>query len=285
MRRLAPARRRRDSAGCWSRSRRCRTARTHGPGRSRPMGRPAYASELTDARASWDGVATAVGPVDLDLEPGTRLLVTGPNGGGEVDPPGAARTAARAVRRALHRRRDRRTRPSRSRRSGRSSRSWTTSRTSSPRRCARTCGSRCRSTTAESGDAELVTALRRAGLGGWLGGLPDGLDTRLGSGGRGLSGGERARLAVARALLSGRPGPAARRAGGPPRPRHGDRGARRRARWRARPVRGGGQPHPAERGVLRPRAGPQPGAGLAVRVLAGQALQAGAEERAAAAAL
>ena len=57
----------------------------------------------------------------------------------------------------------------------------------------------------QSGDPELVTTLRRAGLSGWLGSLPDGLDSRLGAGGRGLSGGERARLAVARALLSGRP--------------------------------------------------------------------------------
>lgn len=35
--------------------------------------------------------------------------------------------------------------------------------------------------------------------------LPDGLDTRLGTGGRGLSGGERARLAIARAAVSRRP--------------------------------------------------------------------------------
>ena len=56
-----------------------------------------------------------------------------------------------------------------------------------------------------TGDPALVSAIQRAGLAGWLEGLPAGLDTRLGSGGRGLSGGERARLAVARALLSGRP--------------------------------------------------------------------------------
>ncbi|HET7279240.1 MAG TPA: ATP-binding cassette domain-containing protein, partial [Dermatophilaceae bacterium] len=55
------------------------------------------------------------------------------------------------------------------------------------------------------GDDALVKALRRAGLGAWLEGLPDGLETRLGTGGRGVSGGERARLGLARALLSGRP--------------------------------------------------------------------------------
>jgi thiol reductant ABC exporter CydC subunit len=54
-------------------------------------------------------------------------------------------------------------------------------------------------------DEDLLRALDHAGLTDWYAGLPDGLDTRLGSGGRGVSGGERARLAMARALLSGRP--------------------------------------------------------------------------------
>ncbi len=54
-------------------------------------------------------------------------------------------------------------------------------------------------------DPEITDALTRAGLGAWLGGLPDGLDTRLGAGGRGMSGGEQARLGLARALLSRRP--------------------------------------------------------------------------------
>jgi thiol reductant ABC exporter CydC subunit len=53
-------------------------------------------------------------------------------------------------------------------------------------------------------DADLEAALDDAGLRAWLAGLPEGLDTWLGSGGRGVSGGERARLALARALLSGR---------------------------------------------------------------------------------
>jgi thiol reductant ABC exporter CydC subunit len=54
-------------------------------------------------------------------------------------------------------------------------------------------------------DEAVLEALDRAGLGGLTSSLPDGLDTVLGAGGRGLSGGERARLAIARAHLSGRP--------------------------------------------------------------------------------
>ena len=42
----------------------------------------------------------------------------------------------------------------------------------------------------------------RVGLGDWLAGLPDGLDTLLGPDARTVSGGERRRLLVARALLS-----------------------------------------------------------------------------------
>jgi ATP-binding cassette subfamily C protein CydCD len=51
-------------------------------------------------------------------------------------------------------------------------------------------------------DADLVAALHGAGLAGWLDGLEDGLDTRLGDGASQVSGGERARLAVARSLLA-----------------------------------------------------------------------------------
>jgi ATP-binding cassette subfamily C protein CydCD len=51
-------------------------------------------------------------------------------------------------------------------------------------------------------DPELVAALRAAGLGDWYAAQPHGLDTLLGDGGAGVSGGERARLGIARALLA-----------------------------------------------------------------------------------
>lgn len=54
-------------------------------------------------------------------------------------------------------------------------------------------------------DTALATVLRQAGLGGLLASLPDGLDTVLGEGGRGLSGGQLQRLALARALLRDAP--------------------------------------------------------------------------------
>ncbi|MEU2347996.1 thiol reductant ABC exporter subunit CydC [Modestobacter sp. NPDC049651] len=54
------------------------------------------------------------------------------------------------------------------------------------------------------GEAAMRAALRRAGLGTLLAALPAGLDTPLGAGGTALSGGERRRLAVARALLTDR---------------------------------------------------------------------------------
>ena len=49
---------------------------------------------------------------------------------------------------------------------------------------------------------DLWEALREVGLDGTVAGLPDGLDTRIGDDGFGLSAGQRARLVLARALLS-----------------------------------------------------------------------------------
>ncbi|WP_188127145.1 ATP-binding cassette domain-containing protein [Actinoplanes lobatus] len=51
-------------------------------------------------------------------------------------------------------------------------------------------------------DEQLDAVLRRVGLGEWLAGLPAGLDTWLGTGGSTVSGGQRRRLATARALLA-----------------------------------------------------------------------------------
>jgi ATP-binding cassette subfamily C protein CydCD len=50
----------------------------------------------------------------------------------------------------------------------------------------------------------MLAALSACGLGPLVAGLPDGLDTPVGSGGTALSGGERRRLAAARALLADR---------------------------------------------------------------------------------
>ena len=165
---------------------------------------PGVRLELTGARASWDGVATAVGPVDLVLEAGTRLLVTGPNGGGkstllallgrQLELSGGRYTVNGVDVRDLP---------------VEEVRSLVAVVDDEPHVFASTLRENLRLALpvddTESTDADLVTALRQAGLGRWLAALPRGLDTRLGSGGRGLSGGERARLAVARALLSARP--------------------------------------------------------------------------------
>jgi len=51
-------------------------------------------------------------------------------------------------------------------------------------------------------DGDLADALDRVGLGPFLGGLPDGLDTEVGRSGSRLSGGQRQRIGIARALLA-----------------------------------------------------------------------------------
>lgn len=73
-----------------------------------------------------------------------------------------------------------------------------------PRLLADTLAANLRVAAPEATDAQLTTALGFAGLQAWFEALPDGLQTLLGEGGRGLSGGQLRRLALARVQL--RPG-------------------------------------------------------------------------------
>ncbi len=57
----------------------------------------------------------------------------------------------------------------------------------------------------DAGDIEIEAALRRARIWDWVASLPDGLGTLVGEQGRELSGGQRSRLVVARALLADAP--------------------------------------------------------------------------------
>jgi ATP-binding cassette subfamily C protein CydD len=57
----------------------------------------------------------------------------------------------------------------------------------------------------EASDAEIAEAARNARIGEFAAALPDGLDTRIGEGGYGLSGGQAQRVAIARAFLKNAP--------------------------------------------------------------------------------
>lgn len=57
----------------------------------------------------------------------------------------------------------------------------------------------------DASEADIAAALRDAGAGPWLDGLPQGMNTRVGEHGRAVSGGERQRVALARAIVADRP--------------------------------------------------------------------------------
>jgi thiol reductant ABC exporter CydC subunit len=155
---------------------------------------------LRGVSGSWTGTSRQLAPVDLDLWPGRRVAVVGANGSGKstllavlarhLDPHEGTYavdgTDVHDVDLAELRERfavvD-----------------------DEPHVFSSTLRENLRLARPDTDDDAIDEALARAGLGAWRRRLPDGLDTRLGSGGRGLSGGERARLGLARALLSQRP--------------------------------------------------------------------------------
>ncbi|MEO6144072.1 MAG: thiol reductant ABC exporter subunit CydC [Dermatophilaceae bacterium] len=153
--------------------------------------------ELT---AAWAGAAPQVGPIDLQVEPGTRLAITGPNGSGKstllavlaraLDPTGGTYRLGGQDAMALVLEEARR---------------LFAVLDDEPHLFASTLRANLALARPGVPDPEIVNALGRAGLSQWFADLADGLDTIIGANGRGVSGGERARLGLARGLVSNRP--------------------------------------------------------------------------------
>ena len=163
-----------------------------------PAGR-GHDVDLTAVTAGWDGVP-ALRDLSLRLEQGEHVAVVGPSGSGKstlaalmlrfVDPwQGRVAIGGRParglalddVRRVVGLVDD------------------------DPHVFATTLVENVRLARPTAGDDEVDAALRQARLGPWLDSLPDGLDTWLGDGNALVSGGERARIAVARSLLADQP--------------------------------------------------------------------------------
>ncbi|WP_374928207.1 thiol reductant ABC exporter subunit CydC [Kytococcus sedentarius] len=160
---------------------------------------PQVALDSLVARWTPDAEPTVDG-LDLDLAPGTRVALTGPSGAGKstvlavlarhLDPAGGAYTldghdvldlplaSTRATVALLD---------------------------DSPHVFSSTLRENLRTARPGASDAELESVLADAGLGTFLAELPEGLDTMIGSAYRAVSGGEQARIGLARILLSERP--------------------------------------------------------------------------------
>jgi ATP-binding cassette subfamily C protein CydCD len=152
---------------------------------------------LDDARARWAPHTPLTAPASLELRRGDRVALVGPSGSGkstvaalllrfldpatgtvEVGGVPARSLALDDVRRRVGLVDD------------------------DPHVFATTVAENVRLARPGAGDAEVEDALRRAHLGAWLDGLPAGLGTWVGEGHAQVSGGERARLGVARSLLA-----------------------------------------------------------------------------------
>ena len=161
-----------------------------------PLPRPVLTAR--DLACGWPGRPAVLSGVDLDLSPGRRVAVVGPSGTGKTTllltlagllPPRAGTLTLTPL-------------PPSARAEGvwRATVSFTAE---DAHVFTTTLRENLRVARPDAADDDLVAALTRAGLRDWSAALPAGLDTRLGSAGKGLSGGERRRLLLARALLVG----------------------------------------------------------------------------------
>ena len=154
---------------------------------------------LLDVTAGWDGAA-ALAPVSMELGPGRAVGLVGPSGSGkstlaallvrfltpltgeqEVGSVPVERLLGDDVRRVVGLLDD------------------------DPYLFASSLVENVRLARPDADDAAVEVALRGAQLGEWLDGLPQGLHTPIGDGAASVSGGERARIGLARLLLADHP--------------------------------------------------------------------------------
>lgn len=163
----------------------------------RPAPVPGDAVSVTDVTATWDG-APALPPTSLRAEPGRAVGVVGPSGSGKstlaavlvrhLGPSSGAHEVGGADVGTL---------------AADDVRSRVGLLDDDPYLFASTLAENVRLARPGATDADVEGALRAAHLGPWLDALPDGLATRVGDGGSSVSGGERARIGLARLLLGG----------------------------------------------------------------------------------
>ncbi|WP_299037940.1 thiol reductant ABC exporter subunit CydC [uncultured Pseudokineococcus sp.] len=148
----------------------------------------------------WPGAAPVLTGLDLDLEPGATLAITGPSGCGKTTllltlagliPPVAGTVTVGGV--PVHELSDDQRR------------GLVALAAEDGHLFATTLRENLRLASGAVDDAVLLAALGQVGLAAWATALPEGLGTVLGSAGTDVSGGERRRLLVARALLTGAP--------------------------------------------------------------------------------
>ena len=154
-----------------------------------PAERPATATlTARDLTAGWSAEAPCVRGLDLDLAPGSRLAVVGPSGSGKstllatlagllAPLRGEVSTDAASLREAV------------------------TMFAEVEHVFATTVRENLRVVRGDLTDEEALAALAAVGLDDWLATLPHGLDTMLGPDGTTVSGGERRRLLLARAVV------------------------------------------------------------------------------------